>query len=191
MTIFDLVFLGLVFVSIVALAAAAVAALRGQRARAAAILKVYGAGFAAYMAVVVVTSLFLPRRIASLGEPLCSDDWCLTVERIERASDVYRVGLKIESTAKRVTQREYGVSIYLADVEGRQFGVQPSTSDVPFDVPIRPQEAIETTRLFEMPPGLRPVGLVIRHGSGFPIGWFIIGYETWFRKPTIVRLPAA
>jgi len=29
---------------------------------------------------------------------------------------------------------------------------------------------------------------VIRHESGFPIGWFIIGYPTWFGKPEMVRL---
>jgi hypothetical protein len=35
---------------------------------------------------------------------------------------------------------------------------------------------------------LAVVIVVIAHEGGFPIGWFIIGYDTWFRKPPIVRL---
>jgi hypothetical protein len=32
------------------------------------------------------------------------------------------------------------------------------------------------------------VGAVIAHEGGFPIGWFIIGYDTWFRKPPLAPL---
>jgi hypothetical protein len=32
------------------------------------------------------------------------------------------------------------------------------------------------------------VGIVISHEGGFPIGWFIVGYNTWFRKPPAARL---
>jgi len=31
--------------------------------------------------------------------------------------------------------------------------------------------------------------VVFAHEGGFPIAWFIIGYDTWFRKPTLVQLP--
>jgi hypothetical protein len=30
---------------------------------------------------------------------------------------------------------------------------------------------------------------VIAHEGGFPIGWLIIGYDTWFRKAPLVKLP--
>jgi hypothetical protein len=188
MTLFDLLFLGLAFASVVTLLAAAGLAVGGSRRRSGAIVRNWGICFACYMGVVAATSIFLPRRVARLGEALCSDDWCLTVERLDYHAGWYLVGFRIESRAVRVTQREYGVSVYLTDAEGRRYDPRPSPSDVAFDIPIRPGEAVEVARTFELPPGQRPTGLVIRHGSGFPIGWFIIGYETWFRKPTIVRL---
>jgi len=187
MTIFDLLFLTLTSVSVVTLLAALLA-LGGDRKRAGRILRTWGICFAAYMGVVAVSSALLPRRVAQVGEALCNDDWCLTVERAEREAEAYRVGFSIESRALRVTQREYGVSVYLTDAEGRRYDPRPSPADVPFEISIGPGQEIETTRTFDVPAGMRPVGLVVRHGSGFPIGWFIIGYETWFRKPTIVRL---
>jgi hypothetical protein len=188
MTVFDLLFLGLAFASVVTLLTAGVLALSGKGARAGVVLKYWGIAFAAYMGVVAVTSALLPRRVARVGEALCSDDWCLTVARAERESATYRVGFRIESRAMRVTQREYGVSVYLSDLAGRRYDPRLSAADAPFDIPIRPGETIETARVFDLPSDARPMGLVIRHDSGFPIGWFVIGYETWFRKPTIVRL---
>lgn len=188
MTIFDLVFLALAFVSVVTLLAAAALALGGNRKGAGTILKTWGVCFAAYMGVVVVTSALLPRRVVPVGEAMCSDDWCLSVLRVAREGATYRADFRISSRALRVTQREYGVRVYLSDAEGRHFDVRPAADAVPFDVPIGPGQEIETTRTFEVPSGVLPVGVVIRRGSGFPIGWFIIGYDTWFRKPTMVRL---
>ena len=43
-------------------------------------------------------------------------------------------------------------------------------------------------RTFLIPSGVRILGVVITHHGGFPIGWFVIGYDTWLRKPTIVPL---
>jgi len=39
-------------------------------------------------------------------------------------------------------------------------------------------------RSFLLPAGAGDVGIVIAHQGGFPIGWFVVGYDTWFRKPT-------
>jgi hypothetical protein len=83
MTIFDLLFLGLSLVTVITLLAAAGLAFGGQGQRAGAMVKGWGIGFAAYMGVVVAASLILPRKVAQMGEALCSDDWCLTVERLD------------------------------------------------------------------------------------------------------------
>jgi hypothetical protein len=80
--------------------------------------------------------------------------------------------------------------VYLTDADGRRYDSRPAAAKVPFDIPIGPGQEIETVRTFDLPAGTRPAGLVVRHHSGFPIGWVIIGYETWFRKPTMVRLSA-
>ena len=79
--------------------------------------------------------------------------------------------------------------MYQTDAEGRHYEPRMSPGETPFDVAIGPGERIETTRTFELSGVVRPVGVVIRHNAGFPIGWFIIGYPTWFGKPEMVRLP--
>jgi hypothetical protein len=188
MTVFDLLFLGLAAASVVTLAAAAVLAMTGKGRQAGAGIRRWGICFAAYMGAVAATSAFLPRRVVGLGEAMCSDDWCLAVERVDYKAGACRAGFRIESRALRVTQREYGVSVYLTDAEGRRWDAKTPAGQAAFDVAIGPGDAIETTRVFAVPADARPTGMVIRHDSGFPIGWFIIGYETWFRKPTIVRL---
>jgi len=192
MTIFDLLFLALVLVSVATLLTAAAAAISRRRARALGILKTWATGFVAYMAVVATVSLALPRRVLRVGDPLCNDDWCIAVESVHQepaaGGTAYRVGLRIFSRARRVWQRERGVSIYLTDAEEHRYDPRPSPADVPFDVVLGPQQSVAAERIFDTPPGLREPGLVIRLGSGFPIGWFIIGYDTWFRKPVMVRV---
>jgi len=79
--------------------------------------------------------------------------------------------------------------VYLTDHRSRRYDPIPDTSDVPLNVLLGPQESVAATRVFNVPADAREIGLVLAHEGGFPIGWFIIGYETWFRKPTIVRLP--
>jgi hypothetical protein len=194
MTVFDLLFLLLAFVSVVTLGAAAAAALTGHRARALGLLKTWALGFAAYMAVVAEVSLVLPRRVLAIGEPLCSDDWCLEVTGVETVpagrAVSYRVGFRVFSRALRVWQREHGVSVYLTGADGRRYAPQPDPEDVPFDVLLGPGQSVSATRTFEVPAALHAPALVIRRESGFPIGWFIIGYETWFRRPAMVRLDA-
>jgi hypothetical protein len=115
----------------------------------------------------------------------------MTVENVSRkpinAGAAYSVTLRLSSRARRVSQRENGVVVYLTDDRGRRYELIPEASAVPLNVLLRPQESIIATRVFELPADVHEVGLILTHRGGFPIGWFIIGYETWFRKPTIVR----
>src|SRR5580658_2474769 len=86
MTIFDLVFILLFLTSVVTLATAAVAAIRGRRAKAVTILRVYAICLAIYMGIVAVVALAAPQRIVHLGEDHCFDDWCITAEHADRQS---------------------------------------------------------------------------------------------------------
>jgi len=146
------------------------------------------------MGVVVLTSLFWPRRVLNLRDPQCSDDWCISVENVNRTltrpNISCTVTLRLSSRARRISQRENGVVVYLTDSSGQRYDPAPDPSAVPFNVTLQPQQSIATTRVFEVPAEAREVGLVITREGGFPIGWFIVGYETWFGKPTIVRLPS-
>lgn len=69
MTIFDLLFIALVLVSLATIVTAAIAAIRGQRTRALGILLRFGVSVIAYLAIVVVVALLSPRRVLNVGDP--------------------------------------------------------------------------------------------------------------------------
>ncbi len=193
MTIFDLLFLLLLLLSAVVFAAALLLWLSRRLARAFPLLRAYALGVAAYFVVVITVSLFLPRHELVMRKPLCFDDWCIAVQNINRAPGDgeirYQVKLQLSSKARRITQRENNLVLYISDERGRRYNRLAEPSLLPFNAPLAPGETIDVTRNFEVPLGARHPGLVIAHEGGFPIGWFIIGYDTWFRKPPILRLP--
>jgi hypothetical protein len=193
MTLFDLLFLLLFFVAAFTLSAALWFALHWQFARACRLLLKLLAGAAAYMTIVIAVSLILPRRVIKLGHPLCFDDYCVSVVGFTRKSQgsrvEYTVDLRLSSRALRVSQRENNLVVYLTDNSGRRYNPVANNSDLPFTVLLRPQESILVSRSFLVPGAAGEVAAVIGHEGGFPIGWFIVGYDTWFRKPPLVRLP--
>ena len=193
MSIFDLLFIVLFLATVSTLLSAAFLASRGRGARALALLRRLGIGAGAYFGIVAIASIFWPRTVLQVGDPRCFDDWCIAVENASRqqAGDrsTYTVTLRLSSAARRISQRENDMAVYLADNRGRRYDPAPNKSDVPLNVRLGPQESVTATRIFEVPADAHEPGLVIAHEGGFPIGWFIIGYETWFRKPAIVRLP--
>ena len=193
MTLFDLLFIAVFLASVVTLLTSAVQFLRGHVASAWRILRVWLICAAAYMGIVVVTSLIKPRRVMNIGELQCADDWCIGVESGSRKQTgpkaTYAVTLRLSSRALRVTQREQGVVVYLIDNKGRRYDPLPDPSAVPISVLLHPQESVLAKRVFETPGDTNVTGLVIAREGGFPIGWLIIGDEAWFRKPTLVRFP--
>ena len=193
LTIFDLLFIVLFLTAAGTLLYIAILAISGRGARARVVLRRFGICAGAYFAILVSASVFWPRTVLRVGERRCFDDWCIGVNSAGRqpadGPDAYLVRLQLSSTALRVTQRENNVIVYMSDDSGRRYDPMPGKSDVPINVQLGPGESRAAARVFEVPAGARDLGLVIDHEGGFPIGWFIIGDETWFHKPTIVRLP--
>jgi hypothetical protein len=192
MSLFDLLFIAVFLATVVTLLSAAFLAMRGRRSSALVLLRGCCICVGVYLGIVVLASAFWPRRVLQVGEHRCYDDWCIAVENASRQASRggvnYLITLRLSSTARRVAQRENDVVIYLTDDRGRRYDPIPDRSAVPLNVQLGPQESVTATRSFEIPADAREPGLVIAHEGGFPIGWFIIGYETWFHKPTIVRL---
>jgi len=195
MSIFDLLFLFLFPVSLITLAAAVISAIRGRRSGALRILGVYGLCAAGYLATGVAVDFLKPQRVIPAGEPWCLDDWCLTVENVSRtpaASQVsYRIGLRISSRARRVTQRAKGAWIYLIDEQGRRYSPDADPSAVPLDVLLRPGDSVSTARAFEVPAGTRALGLVTGHGGPYcgAMDILVIGAGgCLFQKPTMIRI---
>ena len=192
MNLFDLLFIALFLASVCSLLAAGWFAGSRQFDRARRILWRLLWGAAGYMVIVIGVSLVQSRQVLTVGEILCFDDWCMTVTGVNRLPGGgkvgYRADLRLSSRARRVSQREKNVVVYLADDRGRRYDPVADASDVPISVLLRPQESVEVSRSFAVPADAGRVGVVIAHEGGFPIGWFIIGYDTWFRKPPIVRI---
>jgi hypothetical protein len=155
-----------------------------------------GIVWAVYMAVVIAVSAIRPRKVLAIGERRCFDDWCIGAEKVDHSDAAnltrYVVTLKVSSTARRVSQSENGIVVYMTDDQGRRFDPVQDRSAVGLNVRLGPEESVTTKRAFDLPPDARNPGLVIAHeGVGIPMGWLIIGDEGWFRKPAIVRLSDA
>jgi hypothetical protein len=194
-TIFDLLFIAVVFTSLAALITAAIAAIRGRRAHAIVILRKFGICVVAYLAIVVVVALFAPQRVLEIGDPWCFDDWCLSVENVIRTPAPprvsYNISLRIFSQARRVSQRAQGAWMYVIDQRGNRYAPEPDASAVPLDVLLQAGDSVTTSRVFKLPAAAGGLGLITGHGGPgcFP-GCFIIGDDaSLFHKRTFVRLP--
>jgi hypothetical protein len=192
MSLFDLLFLAVFAASVIVSLASVWLALRGRFAGAWRLFRRLLIGAGLYMAVLVVVSLLSPRRVLETDAPQCFDDWCITVAGYRRApatgGAVWSVALRLSSRARRVSQRENNLRVYLTDAGNRRYDPLPDKAAVPFNVLLQPGESVIAERSFLLPADARDVALVAAHEGGFPIGWFIIGYDTWFRKPALTPL---
>lgn len=192
MQFFDLLFIVLLLTSVGSLATAAWLALRRQFGRSRTILTRLLTGAVIYFATVIGASLILPRKVWAVGDPQCFDDWCISLtgsrRTLQQDQVSYVIDLRLFSRARGIRQREKNLAVYLTDSQGRRYDPVTDQNATPFSVLLGPGEAVTASRLFLLPANAAEVAAVITHEGGFPIGWFIVGYDTWFRKPPIVRL---
>jgi hypothetical protein len=195
LTIFDLLFMFVFFVSVTALGAVIIFTLRKRMMQAARLLALYGVCLAIYLAVIVAVSLASPQRVLAVGEDRCYDDWCIAVDDITRfessVSTQYTVTLRLSNRARRVSQRENGMVVYMRGEEGRRFDSAAEPSDIPFNTLLQFGQAVTATRTFIVTGSSGDLVLVIEHegSSRFP-GMFIIGDDSsLFHKPMILHLP--
>ena len=196
MGIFDLAFLLSVLASAVTLAVITISVVRGRSATAVKLLKAYGLCVLAYLLSGVAVSYFKPQRVIPAGEPWCFDDWCLSVEKVtrtpKRLETAYSTELRIFSRARRISQRANGAWIYLIDERGRRYSPAPDPDAVPLNVLLQPGESVSTSRVFYVPNGARPIGLVTGHGGPYcgVMAFLVIGDSgCLFRKPTMIGIP--
>jgi hypothetical protein len=193
MGLFDLLFIALFLASVATLVTAAVAALCGRGRRALAILRRWAIAAAAYLAIVAAVGLFSPQRVLNVGDPWCFDDWCLSVESVNRTpappAVTYNVGLRIFSRARRVSQRANGAWVNLVDARGNHYAPEPDPNAVPLDVRLGPGESVSTSRVFRVPADAGELGLTTGHGGGLNPDRVIIGADSsLLHKRTYIRI---
>jgi hypothetical protein len=191
-TLFDLLFILLVLATAASLAIAAGAAVTGRRGVARRILMRLAGAAAIYMAVVYAVALASSARVLALGEDECSDDWCMAVTDVREvpasAQSTYDVTFRLSSRARRVSQRERGVLVYMRDAGGRRYAGEAGPADAPFDVRLGPSETVTTHRRFFLPQGTTARDIVLsRAGIPFP-ACCIIGEANGLLHPTAVPL---
>jgi hypothetical protein len=189
LSLFDLLFLCIVLGSFITLLTIIAAALGGKRYRALVLLRAWGTFIALYLVSVSAVRSTLPVRVLAIGDPQCSDDWCITVANVSRNVSAfgteYVVDLQLTSRARRVAQRENGLIVYLTDAHGNRYNPLPDPSALPLDVLLQAGESVTAKRKFEVPDNAGRLDLVVTH-EGFGIGWLIIGRSPFMR--TVVRI---
>lgn len=192
MTIFDLVFLFLVVVSAATCGAALIAALRGRGRLALRILRNFSLAALGYIAIVAITGALAPQRVLHVGEPWCFDDWCLTVEAVDRTPTppamVYRVSLRVFSRALRTSQSAKGAWLYSIDRQGNRYSPEPDRSAVPLDLRLAPGESVAISRVFRIPENASPIGLITGHGPAWLPALIIADEASLLHRRTFVRL---
>jgi hypothetical protein len=191
--IFELLFILIFVATLITIMIAVVQAVRGRARKALRVLSVSAVILAVYFAICCVSTLLTPRRVVTIREPQCFDDWCVELDTINKiASDSatkYDTTIRIFSQAKRVSQRENGIVFYLEDDLGHRYAALPNPSDIPSNALLQSGESVALTRNFELPSTAHLAGFVATHEGGFPIQWFIIGEgQSLFHKEPITRL---
>jgi hypothetical protein len=189
-TLGDLLFIVLFLAAVVTLVMAVTALARGKRRAAATTLTRLAAATAVYLTVVYAVALLSPPRRLVLNEDLCSDDWCMAVTGVRRlpGASAVEVTFHLSSRARRISQREFGVLVYLRDDARRRIEATALPGEPPFDVLLGPSGSIMTRRRFAVEPGATPHTLVItKAGLGFP-GCLILGEATALVHPTELPL---
>jgi hypothetical protein len=196
MTFFDLLFLAVVLTSIASFSVAGYLLVRGRRAQALRIERIHGLCAVGYLAIATTVACWKPQHVIAAEDPWCFDDWCLQVQRVQAmpvGSNVsYHVNFRFYSIARRISQHAPdGATVYLIDSQGHRYSPKPDPSAAPLTALLKPEQSINTSRVFEVPGGVRSLGLVHQHGSsycGFPGILIIWEGGCLFDKPTMIRI---
>ena len=145
----------------------------------------------AYLLTIAVVSLTTPLQVAAFKDTRCSDEWCVSVDRVDRtrsaAGVTYTVDLRLSSQSRGRPQRELGVGVYLMDDGGRRYEARIAPGAVPFDTLLQPGQSIIASRLFVLPDAANNPSLVVTH-PGFP-RTLIIGEDgSLFHRPRLFLL---
>lgn len=206
MSLFDLMFLVCFAAATITAGRIAYLAIRGRFQAAGRVVIRLMVCVAVYMLVLIGFSLFEPQREVPIGTPRCFDDWCLTVEQSARHATIGTttaagtfcvVTLRVSSRAKRITQREPDVYLYLTDESGRRIEISPAGHQALAQVGLAgesvssfvgPGASFESRVAFDVPPDARHLGFVKASHGWFPVRMIIGDPGSWLHRPTIVPL---
>jgi hypothetical protein len=114
-------------------------------------------------------------------------DLSLSVAKAEHRGDTWTLGVKVQSSAARVTMTPSSPQAILIDEYGREYAGSDELDKAPFARPVGPGESYIKTLVFHVPDPVKSPRLLLREG-----GWperFVIGDENSFlHKKTLILL---
>ncbi len=135
---------------------------------------------------VLYTAAEMQRRVYSMQEPQCFEEWCISAVRAEIDYDAVNsfidVWMTLSNRGLQLHLRQRNVSVYLMDVQEHRFAPLEGPANVPFDIALQPGDSIVIRRRFIVPAKAgRDLVLIVTHEGGWDL-------PARFRKPPVVLL---
>lgn len=212
MTIFDGVLILAVPGCVLALLTLGYFLFRRQWRQARRVLLILASFLVVYTAGLVIVSLLSPQRVLAMHQNRCFDDWCLSVEQVERRPTIGSapmivsthgifslVTVRVSSKARAISQRALDAQLYLLDGKGQRYDPNPSGQQVldalgqgeqPLNSELTPDGSFLHTAVFDVPKSASHLALVVTHGL-FPDVLVIGSDQSFLHPPTIIQLPSS
>jgi hypothetical protein len=182
MRFWNLLLLALVAWTVLGAIGISISMFLGERAKALRHLGWIFGIWAAYMAVLMTTSLLQPQKTVAMGQDQCFGDICFAVTRVEEVpgflihdgSRLVRVSIRVSNRGRDKTQSDKLVQAYLVDAQGRRWDESMGISSVRLTAAVPAGSSLMSEAVFKVTKDASGLSLVLTHGHWQP-GVFVIG----------------
>ncbi|MBI5085838.1 MAG: hypothetical protein HZB13_14715, partial [Acidobacteria bacterium] len=133
---FELIFVLTCLVLVIGIAACLLSLFRGRMDQARRRLRLPAAVAGAYLLILVLSSLVIPRQVFAIGEARCLDDWCITVTSAKwnetGSGRRVVVGISLSNRGRGRPMGERGTVGYLIEASNRRHYPVPLPTDIPY-----------------------------------------------------------
>ena len=196
MRFWNLLLLALVAWTVLGAIGVSVSLFLGERAKALRHLGWIFGIWAAYLAVLMATSLMQPQKTIAMGQDQCFGEMCFAVTGVEEVpgflihdgSRLVRVSVRVSNRGRDKTQSEKLVRAYLVDAQGRQWEESMGISSVRLTAAVPAGSSVMSEAVFKVAKDASGLSLVLTHGRGQP-GVLVIGDpDSLMHRRTMVPL---
>jgi hypothetical protein len=182
MRFWNLLLLALVAWTVLGAIGISISMFLGERAKALRHLGWIFGIWAAYMAVLMATSLLHPQKTVAMGQDQCFGDICFAVTSVEEVpgflihdgSRLVRVSIRVSNHGRDKTQSDKLVQAYLVDGQGRRWEESMGISSVRLTATVPAGSSVMSAAVFKVANDASGLSLVLTHGHWQP-GVFVIG----------------
>ena len=182
MRFWNLLLLALVAWTVLGAIGISISVFLGERAKALRHLGWIFGIWAAYMTVLMATSLLQPQKTVAMGQDQCFGDICFAVTSVEEVpgflihdgSRLVRVSIRVSNRGRDKIQSDKLVQAYLVDAQGRRWEESMGISSVRLTAAVPAGSSVMSEAVFKVAKDASGLSLVLTHGHWQP-GVFVIG----------------